>query len=41
MVKQPSAQLIEGRADTTQLTTINDFATLLTSLESNQALGHL
>lgn len=38
MVKQPSAQLIEGSAETMELTTISDFAALLTMLESNQAL---
>ena len=38
MVKTASAQLIEGNADTTQLTTISDFATLLTTLAANQAL---
>ena len=38
MVKQPSAQLYEGTADVATLTTITDFAELLTSLQPNQAL---
>lgn len=38
MVKTPSAQLLEGVAATKDLTTITDFATLLTTLGSNQAL---